>query len=278
MAAATAAMRQPQPAARRGPRLIAIASGTGGVGRTWLALAVAQALAVRRARPLVVEAGFGLADAGRQAGQLSGVDPAPRGEDGLADCIVPVPEGGFDLLAGEAVSGARTGRDAATTEGLVGRLHAAGLPHDQVLLDLGAGVEPATRALAALADTVILVTTEDPTSLTEGYAVVKRLREECIQRGRPLDVRVVVNRAESERSGRRTHAALARAARGFLRLDPPLLGVVPCDESVAAAMRGQRLFMSAYPKSPAAGAVQVIARRLLLRQGMTRADGPCASV
>lgn len=249
------------------PRLIAIASGKGGVGKTWLTLALAQALSARGAPTLVFDADFGLANADIQIGHLPSVDLGAilRDDMPLADGIVPVRDGGFDLLAGEPGSGSHARIDVAKVDGLIERLRAARLPYDHVLLDLGTGVEPAARHLAALADTVVLVTTQDPTSLTDGYTVLKLLQRDCADLGKAIDVRVVVNQIASERSGRRTHSAFARAARGFLRLDPPLLGLVPRDERVTEATRAQRLFLSAFPKSPAAGAVQLIARRLLAR-------------
>lgn len=249
------------------PRLIAIASGKGEVGKTWLTLTLAQALSARRARPLVVNADFGFANADNQIDDLSDIDLGAilRGEVPLREGIVPLSEGGFDIISGVAGSGAVGGIDAATIDRLVARLCSVRLPHDHVLFDLGTGEEPAARQLAVLAHTVILVTTEEPTSLTDGYAFLKLLQRECAERGKAVDVRIVVNQAASERSGRRTHSALARAARGFLRLDPPLLGLVLRDDNVATATRARRLFLSAFPKSPAAGAVQLIARRLLAR-------------
>lgn len=251
------------------PRLIAIAAGKEGVGQTWLTLTLAQALSERRARPLVIDADFGLASAADiQTGVRSDIDLGAvlRGDAPLPDAIVPVSRGGFDILAGVAGSGVLLGIEATMIDRLVARVCAARLAYDHVLFDLGAGVEPAARQLAALAHTVILVTTEDADSLTEGYALLKRLQRDCTERGQPVDVRIVVNQAASERSGRRTHSALARAARRFLRLDPPLLGLVLRDDSVAEATCARRLFLSAFPGSPVAGAVHLIARRLLARQ------------
>lgn len=252
---------------RTRPRLIAIASGKGGVGKTWLTLSLAQAMTSRHARILVLDADFGLANIDIQLGCLgdSNLGAILRGEAALTDGIVQVPDGGFDLLSGEAGSGRLASVEDSVIERLVGTLQESQPAYDVVLLDLGPGVEPTARLLAALADTTVLISTEDPSSLTDSYAVLKLLQRDRTYRGAQIDARVVINQVETERSGRRAHAALARAARGFLRLDPPLLGVIRRDEHIMEAIRGQRLFLSEFPKSLAAGAIQTIARRLLAK-------------
>ncbi|OYV56693.1 MAG: hypothetical protein B7Z76_04900 [Acidiphilium sp. 20-67-58] len=252
---------------RTQPRLIAIASGKGGVGKTWLTLSLAQAMSARGARVLVLDADFGLANADIQLGHLaeSDIGAVLRNEASLADSIVRVGQGGFDLLAGEAGSGTFSGLDPVVIERLVGSLLDAKTRYDIVLLDLGTGVEPASRHLAALADTLVLISTGDPASLTDGYAVLKLLQRDRADRGAAVDARIVINQIETEPAGRRAHAALARAARGFLRLDPPLLGIIQRDDNIGEAIRGQRLFLSEFPQSPTAAVIQSIARRLLAK-------------
>ncbi|MGC9270046.1 AAA family ATPase [Acidiphilium sp.] len=251
----------------RRPRLIALASGKGGVGKTWLTLTLAQALSERRHKLLVFDADFGLANADIQLGHLPGFDLGAvlRDETPLQDSIVPIEQGGFDLIAGQSGSGALAGVTATQVDGLLARLSEITASYDVILFDLGTGINPTTRHLAALMDTVILVTTEDPASLTDAYAVLKLLKRDRTERDLLTDVRIVVNQTRSEQAGKRAHAALARAARGFLRLDPPLLGTIGRDERVAEAIRGQRLLLSQFPKSAAAASVAAIARRLMAR-------------
>lgn len=247
------------------PRLIAVASGKGGVGKTWLSLTLAHALSARSARVLVFDADFGLANADIQLGHLPDFDIGGvlRGEAKLSDSVVTVAAGGFDLIAGQSGSGALAGVTAEAIDALIGRVAAGASGYDIVLFDLGTGVSDVNQRVAAQADTVVLVTTEDPTSLTDAYAVLKLLKRDRAARGLQVDVRVVVNQVLSAQSGRRAHAALARAARGFLRLDPPLLGLIGRDDRVVEAIRGQQLLLSEFPESAAAGDVQTIARRLV---------------
>ncbi|MDD2876813.1 MAG: AAA family ATPase [Acidiphilium sp.] len=260
----SSAVDQPNPNVK--PRLIALASGKGGVGKTWLSLTLAQALS-RRRRVLVFDADFGLANADIQLGHLPGVDLGTTIRDGanLRDSIITVEQGGFDLIAGHSGSGALAGISTVTMAKLLNNLASVTEGYDVVLFDLGTGIEAATRQVAAHADTVVLVSTEDPASLTDAYAVLKLLKRDRTDLGLAVDARIVVNQARSEAAGKRAHAALARAARGFLRIDPPLLGIIGRDERVAEAIRGQRLLLSQFPQSPAAGSVMAIARRLMTR-------------
>lgn len=254
------------PRARR-PRLVALASGKGGVGKTWLALTLAHALCQKRRRVLVFDADFGLANADVQLGELPSHDIGAvlRGESDIGDSIVRVAGGGFDLLAGPSGSGALADFPPELAEPLIDRLTEAAEHHDVVLLDLGSRVDAPHRTLAARSDAVILVVTEDPASLTDAFAVLKLLKADRKAVNLSVNVQIVVNQANSLESGKRAHAALGRAARGFLRLDPPLLGIIVSDPRVGEAIRGQRLLLAQYPDTAASAEVKRIARRLLMR-------------
>jgi flagellar biosynthesis protein FlhG len=250
----------------RKPRIIAIASGKGGVGKTWLSLTLAQALGQRKARVLVFDADLGLANADIQLGHLPERDLSTvfRGEASLSEVIIKIPEGGFDLIAGQSGSGALAGLDRAGLDRLLAGV-ATATGYDIVVLDLAAGLDDAVRRFTALADTVLLVITEDPASLTDAYAVLKLLQADRREVGLDVDVRVVVNQASNADAGKRAHAALARAARGFLRIDPPLIGVINRDERVPDAIRQQKLLLAHFPQARASSDVQIIARRLIAK-------------
>jgi flagellar biosynthesis protein FlhG len=132
------------------------------------------------------------------------------------------------------------------------------LRYDLVLLDLGAGVERAVRRMAASADVLLVLATEEPTSLTDAYAVLK-LHAADRSDG---DARVVVNQAASRTAGERTYAALRRACATFLQRDPPLAGVVRRDDRVRDAIRRQTLLLTRYPSCAAAQDVEAAARGL----------------
>ena len=94
--------------------------------------------------------------------------------------------------------------------------------YDWVVLDLGAGIERTVRLMAANSRACLVVTTDEPTAITDAYAYIKvtARRSGCAE-----GIRIVINMASStEREGERTYATLLRACREFLKIEPPLAG------------------------------------------------------
>lgn len=254
-ASAALAAALPEPNPRPAGRLIAIASGKGGVGKTWLAITLSQALAERGRRVLLVDGDLGLANVDVQIGlavahDLSGL---LRGQSAEA-LATAVPGAGFSVLAGRSGSGALAQLDPSQVETILAAL-AAARGFDQIVLDIGAGLDRTARRLAAAADTLLVVTTEEPTALTDAYACLKLAALD-----RPGgDRRVVVNMASSQASGERTGATLRKAAETFLKESPPLAGVIRRDGRVAEAIRRQVPFLTRHPTAEAAADIRRLA-------------------
>ena len=240
-------------------RLTAIGSGKGGTGKTFVALALAQAFAELGERVLVCDADLGLANAAVQLGLSSGGDLIAllAGKIALKDAVVRVKRPGFDLLAAPAGSGALAEADGDTAERL-GALLKRAIAYDRILIDLGAGVSDAVMVLAAQADDTLVVTTQDPAALTDAYAFVKLMLRRT--GGRPPAL--VVNQASNAGEAKRTAEALIRSARSFLKTAPVYLGFIPADDRVSQATRRQTALAALFPQSPALLAIAALAQAL----------------
>ena len=242
-----------------GPRLTAIGSGKGGTGKTFVALALAQAFADLGARVLVCDADLGLSNTSVQLGVANGGDLPGllAGKIALSEAVARIeslPHAAFDLLAAPPGTGVLADAEAQTAERLAILLKRA-LNYDRVLIDLGAGVSPAVMTLAAHADDALVLVTPDPASLTDAYAFTKLMMRRTGGRLPSL----VVNRASGASEAKRTAEALIQSARTFLKSAPNYLGFVPEDQRVLEAGRRQMALGALYPQSPALGAIAALA-------------------
>jgi flagellar biosynthesis protein FlhG len=235
------------------------------VGKTWLAVTLSHALALAGRRVLLVDADLGLANVDVQLGLEPAADgglPAVlAGRVSVPEAARPHPGTGFDVLAGCSGSGALAGLDDAAHRRLLEALRGTGPRWEDVVLDLGAGLDRGVRALAAASDILLVVATGEPTSLTNAYAVLKLHR-----RDRPGgDARVVVNQAADRAAGERTWRSLDRACASFLGGGVRLAGVLRRDPRVPEAIRRQTAFLSRHPAGPLASEVDAL--RASLGQG-----------
>jgi flagellar biosynthesis protein FlhG len=256
---ATPAVEYPtKPQASVVPNLIAIASGKGGVGKTWVAASLAQALSFSGRRILLVDGDLGLANVDVQLGLEPRADVADAisGRRAFADCVTPAiggagARGGFDVLAGRSGSAVLSQLNPAEWRRLLGGLGALADFYDHAIVDLGAGVDETVVNLAGASAAIYVVLTDEPTSLTDAYALIKRLS----QMGVTGRIELAVNMAQDHAEGRRTAETLIRAAQGFLNLALPVAAVIRRDPKVRDAIRRQQPFLSRHPQAPAAADV-----------------------
>lgn len=250
-------------ASMRGNNIIAVASGKGGVGKTWLSITLSHALALRGQKVMLFDGDLGLANIDIQLGLMPKFDLGSviTGKIPLTQARTRYDKGGFDVVAGRSGSGSLANIPLSRLKLLGEDLILASKGYSQVILDLGAGVEKSVRQLTKAAGTILVITSDEPTSLTDAYAFIKVTALE-----RPgVDIRVIVNAANSPREGERTYNTLRKACENFLKISPPLLGIVRRDMRVREAIRNQSSILTRTPNAEAAVDIEAIADRLIGR-------------
>lgn len=257
----------PAPAARRA-RVIAITSGKGGVGKTFLSANLAAALARRGDRVLVLDADLGLAnlDVALNLAPTATLHDVFTDRAPLEDAILPAPGGFSVLLAGSGlVEYSRLTPD--VREKLTAVIETVAPRYDWVLLDTGAGISDVVLHAVSLAGEVLLVTTPEPTALTDAYATLKVLATQQQRR----QIQLVINQVLRSGEGKPICAQLQLVADRYVAplLQPPgtltltLVGDVPSDPSVRDAVKRRSLLMESLPGCDAARAIVALAARLV---------------
>ena len=243
--------------------IIAIASGKGGVGKTWFSITLAHALTRQGKKVLLFDGDLGLANVDVQLGLMVNTDLSHviEGHIPLAQAITHFDKGGFDIIAGRSGQASLSSLPLQRLNGVLKQLRVLAQSYDAVLIDLGAGVDKTVRFMASAAGTMIVVTTEDPTALTDAYAFVKLANAA----GHADTAHIVVNMASSERGGERTYHTLAKACQNFLKMSPIGLGYVRQDQYVRDAIRAQTPLLTRHPTAEAAQDIEKIAERVLER-------------
>ena len=253
-------MAAASPAVRPRARRIAVASGKGGVGKTWFASTLAHNWALKGRKTLLFDGDLGLANIDVQLGLAPETDLSEviAGRARIESAIHHGAAENLDVIAGSSGTASLAALPPARLERLIADLDLVDDRYDRLVLDLGAGVDNTVRMLAATADTVLVVTTAEPTALTDAYAFIKLMA----LRDPNADLRIVVNQAASSNEGEAIYETLSKACQKFLNFKPALAGIVRIDRRVTESIRNQTLMMTRHPTAAAAEDVEKIARSL----------------
>lgn len=242
-------------------RVISVTSGKGGVGKTSVVANLALALGQMGQRVLVLDADLGLANLDVMLGlnPRYTIDHLLRGEKRLEEILVPGP-GGFQLLPAASGIPELTELDNTQRLLLLDELDALKDRFDVLLIDTGAGISSNVMYFNYAATEKIVLVTNEPTSLTDAYALIKVLTSRYQQKR----FKVLINAARNAEEANRIYRHLSLVVDQFLG-SPSLdyLGWIPFDRQMPAAVRKQKTVIEQFPKAEASRHILDLAKALM---------------
>lgn len=248
----------------RGDNIIAVASGKGGVGKTWFSVTFAHALAKAGKKILLFDGDLGLANVDVQLGMTPKHDlrQVIEGKISVQSAIETHKDTNLDILAGQSGAGNLASMPIENVIRLRDELLQIAKDYDHLIIDLGAGVDRPVRILASAAKTVYIVINEEPTSLTDAYAFIKLTHAA----GLADAIHVVVNEASTRQDGERAFETLAKVCQNFLKFRPQLAGIIRADKMVPEAIRNQTPLLTRHPNTQAAFDIEVITKAFMIHE------------
>lgn len=272
-----AAQRRGQEAPRKlgiGTRVIAVTSGKGGVGKTNVTVNLASLFARWGKRVMILDCDLGTANVDVMLGMHPrySLQHVLSRQKRLEEVIVTAPNGVQVIPGGSGLQDLANLSDSRREE-LLATLGSLDGMTDVLLLDTGAGIASNVLQFVRAAGEAVIVTTPEPPAVTDAYALIKVASLQN-QQGplagqvapaaeAPLQLRLVINQVHTELEGRETADNIAAVAKRFLNVDVQPFGFIPADPNLRQAVRRQTPVVEAFPRTPAAAALERIGRQLL---------------
>ncbi|SDW27213.1 MinD/ParA family protein [Paenibacillus sp. CF384] len=244
----------------RTTRVITVTSGKGGVGKSNFSLNFSLALQRIGQKVLIFDADIGMANIDVLMGVSSPYNlyHLLKQEKTIWEIIQEGPQGVHFIAGG---SGFKDLLDLSEAQldyfaEQINKLHGQ---YDFILFDTGAGLSKETVKFITAAQETIVVTTPEPTSITDAYALIKMVTamEHDVQ------FKLIVNRAIDTKEGNATADKIGLVAKRFLNIELPVLGILPDDPNVTKAVKKQVPFSMAYPSTEASKSILEIAKRFV---------------
>ncbi len=240
-------------------RVIAVSSGKGGVGKTNVSVNLAMSLAASGQKVLIMDADLGLAN----IDVLLGLHPKLNishvlsGDYDLSEIIVDAP-GGIQIIPAASGISNMAGLTDAENAGIINAFGELQNELDVLIIDTAAGIDKSVVSFCRASQEVIVVVCDEPSSITDAYALIKVLnKEQGINR-----FRILANMAQDMKEGRVLFGKILKVTDRFLDVSLDFLGAIPFDTYLRKAVKKQTAVTRAYPRSPSAQAFTMAAQKI----------------
>lgn len=249
---------------KQNARVITITSGKGGVGKSNVAVNLAVQLQKMGKKVIIFDADFGLANVEVMFGAIPMYNMSDLLYKGMSmqSIITDGPEGIGFISGGTGIKGLSN----LTKEQILYLVHCLkelDSMADFVIIDTGAGISNQVLEFVIASPEVLLVTTPDPSSLTDSYSLLKTLYHNPRFSPQKTAIRVVTNRVTSLEEGKQVFAKLESVVEQFLKGKIEHVGTIPQDAALERAIRKQKPVSLFAPASKASKAFEVLAGNVL---------------
>ena len=250
--------------------VIAVTSGKGGVGKTNVSVNLAVSLAAQGRSVVLFDADLGLANVDIALGLKPKYDirHVISGERTLEEILMEGPNGIRVVPASSGVS-SMTSLTSQQQAGLIRAFNELTFPVDALIVDTGAGIDLSVLTFTSACQEIIVVICDEPTSITDAYALIKVLNRECgVKR-----FQLLANMVDNDSQGRQLYDKVSRVADRFLDVHLGYLGAIPRDDYLRKAVQQQNAVVQAYPRSPSALALVRLAKAIDNPAGVHQSPG-----
>jgi flagellar biosynthesis protein FlhG len=244
----------------RKTRIITVTSGKGGVGKTNVATNMAIAYAQLGKKVIVIDADLGLANVNVMMNIIPQYNlyHVMRKQKKMSEIILDT-DYGIKLIAGASGFSKIANMTEDERNSFISELYALS-DADIIIIDTSAGVSRNVLGFVAAADEVVIVTTPEPTSITDAYGIIKIIATEVDNLN--LNLKMVVNRVATAMEGKRVADRMIQIAAQFLNLKVEYLGFIYNDPLVSQSVLRQKPFMIVDPKGKASVCLKHIVARI----------------
>jgi len=241
-------------------RVISVASGKGGVGKSSISVNLAITMSRLGARVLILDADFGLANVDVMLGVTTRLDLSYflRGEKTLGEIIQLGHEGVRFISGGSGVNELINMKEDQLTELLAKIVH-IDAPVDLIIMDAGAGVSNTIMQVLLASSETIVVTTSEPTSVLDAYALVKTI----VKRDRSHPLHVLANKCENKKEAQTVQTGFVTVCGRHLGKNINPLGLISYNHDFTTAIKRQVPITVSDPHSATAREIDAIARTIL---------------